>query len=628
VRPLAACASALAAIALAQPAGAAPHLYVVPDGARISAAQVIPPAEDRGRHVDLAAVRGETIAFQVVLDADPGAVPSLDPRTKTLELHGWTTAFSGNVFVERFVDVRARSRNERGPGALGFTEAGSPPDEEVLGRLPDALLSPDQAARAASIDGVPPGERLIAYVEVFVPRDAAPGRYTGSLLFRVDATSTESLAVELLVMNAELPYRAVPMHAYYERETLERYFVDPDRAERELVRTLHAHQLDTLVQLTKPEHVERVMGALDGSWFEGDYVGPGRGVPASVVALGTYGTLGEPGPAALDQVALLASRVPPTAADVFVYAIDEQCQSPRGPSWRALLREADLFPRVRAGHTCHEDPSKQDVDLVMIPAQSFDPESAERARAQGKRVWIYNGMLPYSGAPVLDVPPTSLTVNGWIAASFDVGRWFYWETIFWEDHNRGGRGPTDVFVNPETFHNADGDTSLYDGMLVYPGRLPSAVGTHDLGFDGVAPSLRLKALRRGIEDAGLIALAAQVDPERTDGVVRRVVRRALDEVEPRDRTGLVLDAGELAAARDELYAIIASAPTPPSPQPADVARGLASIRGLRKAARERSRMGLGPSEAQRAWVYLALPCLLFAFGLGVARARKPTRKPS
>ena len=234
-------------------------------------------------------------------------------------------------------------------------------------------------------------------------------------------------------------------------------------------------------------------------------------------------------------------------------------------------------------------------------------------------------MLPYSGAPVLDVPPTSLTVNGWIAASFDVGRWFYWETVFWEDHNRGGRGPTDVFVNPETFHNADGDTSLYDGMLVYPGRMPASVGPHDLGFDGVAPSLRLKALRRGIEDAGLVALAAQVDPVATDAVVRRIVPRALDEVTSRDRTALELDADALAAARRELHGLIAGGQAVPSAAAPDVARGLASIRALRGELRERTRQGLGPSAAERTSVQLGLPALLFLVGLAAARVLRTRR---
>ena len=342
--------------------------------ARVTADQSLPRATSSV--ASLVAVRGETAAFEVVLDDAEGRATLGVPTSLPFGLVGSGRHLSGDVRLARFVDVRARSRNDRSPGALGFTEAGSPSDQAMLGRTPDALLTPEQAARADAVDGHPTSARVFAYAEVFVPENTPAGRYEGALTLRVGRDRASSVRVELEVLDAELPYRAVPMHAYYERETLERYFVDPDAAELDLVRTLHAHQLDVLVQLTRPEHVERVSGALDGAWFTGDYAGPGRGIPASVVALGTYGTLGDPGPAALEEVARLASHVPASAADVFVYAIDEQCRSRRGPRWRGLLREAGLSPRVRAGHTCHEDPTGQDVDVVMMPAQSFDLESA------------------------------------------------------------------------------------------------------------------------------------------------------------------------------------------------------------------------------------------------------------
>src|SRR5262249_50008845 len=87
------------------------------------------------------------------------------------------------------------------------------------------------------------------------------------------------------------------------------------------------------------------------------------------------------------------------------------------------------------------------------------------------------------------------------------------------------------------FHNADGDWANGDGILVYPGTQRAAVvggpgqahaeARVDYGVATVFPSVRLKNLRRGIEDAGYIALARAVDRAEADAIVRRVVPRAL-----------------------------------------------------------------------------------------------------
>lgn len=579
-------------------------VLVVDEGVRIEKRG--PPMEDGPVTVGLEVLRGEHASFQIVVEArDADESVTIVPMPGKLEM---------DVFVEHFVDVAKRSRNEDpSRESLAFHPAAKPSDEAMLGLRPDALLPLDIAPAWAYPVKLAPGERTAFFVDIFIPEDFAPGRHIAKL--RVDgADDSRMVSVRLQVREPVLPYRATSAFAYYERPTLEKRFVDADVAEKQLVQMLHAHHLDVLCQVTEVDHAERIRGAYDGSWFttEQGYRGPGQGEHASLAAIGTYGTLGEPSEAKVKVVRDIAARIPREVEDVFVYAIDETCDSPRGPRWRALLRDHDLYPRVVVGHTCHLDPTKQDVDLVMIPGQTFDPDTAEAARKQGKRVWIYNGQLPFAGAPVIDVPLTSLALNGWIGASYDVGRWFYWETIFWNDGNRGGRGPTDVFANVETFHNADGDTSLYDGLLVFPGRTPASLGQHDLGFDGVVPSLRLKSLRRGLEDAGLLALAAQVDPKAADAIVRRAVAGALDEVGPEDAALMTFGAGELAALRNELRAIVVGART--SPARSAVERGLADLRNERSARRPAA----SASGTAGAFVLFGLPAVLFGFGIFLA----------
>src|SRR5262249_46721972 len=154
-----------------------------------------------------------------------------------------------------------------------------------------------------------------------------------------------------------------------------------------------------------------------------------------------------------------------------------------------------------------------------VTADEFDPRAANAARSQGKLVWVYNGALPRTGTLLLDADPTSLRASAWIAARHSVDRWFYWETTFWNDGNRGGHGPIDPFVTAENFHNHHGDASLGDGLLLYPGAQTGAFALHSFGFAGLLPSIRLKNLRRGIQDAGIYALARAAHAEEADAVV-------------------------------------------------------------------------------------------------------------
>ena len=174
---------------------------------------------------------------------------------------------------------------------------------------------------------------------------------------------------------------------------------------------------------------------------------------------------------------------------------------------------------------------------------------------------------------MLDVPATDLRANAWIAMRYGISRWFYWESTFWFDDNRGGRGGEhgfDPFVVAETFHNADGDSANGDGILVYPGR-QRAPGMVDYGVDTVFPSVRLQNLRRGIEDAGYIALALGIDRDRADAVVARVVPRALAWAG--DRPSWPQDARLWLEARRELAEIVASSRSGPSlASAADAAR--------------------------------------------------------
>lgn len=592
------------------------------------------PIEDCAHETTLRAFQSEHVAFQVVIEAGDeflGQVKvELSDRQRTIKVINDEEAKAAakrelrfDRFVEHFVEVPRRSNTKDGLESLGFSPEARMEDSAFLTALPDALVPVDYESTFARYPlEIEAGTRGVVYVQGFVPADSVPG----SKLHRVRVTAGErelaTLEVTVEVLSGQLPYRVAPTFAFYDRGTLERRFAKPDNVEKQIVRELHARHLENMTGIVSAEDMSRIEGMYSGQWFSpaGGYRGPGPGVPNSLMVLGAYGTFGEPNAATIPLIDSLAQRAPATVTDIFVYAIDETCDSWYGPAWKTLLRNGDIGDRVKVGHTCSEDPNGQGVDIIMTPAQTFDPDQAEEARRAGKKVWSYNGMLPFASPMVLDVPLTGMTLNGWISAAFDVGRWFYWESIFWDDRNRGGHGENDPFVSAETFHNGDGDTTLYDGLLFFPGRVPAKFAAHDLGRDAVIPSLRLEALRRGMEDAALLSMAAQVDVGRTFEITSRIVVAALDEVGEHEAAKLEFRPSELRVAREELRQIILGADHPPSADPATTRAALAQLRALRIEKRQSTGAGQIPSATQSTFVVGALFGGALAIGAAVAGA--------
>jgi len=520
-------------------------VWVIDDGARI--------ASDSGGHATmrgegnplwapgdtarLVGLPGEVVALQVVVTA--GAEPLSGVNVELTSLKG---PDGGRVAVERFVvhelPMARRSGGRDARESLGWSASAMPLGPAAGSALPDPLipisLAPAWADYPMRIDA---RHHRLVWLDLVIPGDAPPGAYRGKIQVYAGSVGAgaavlDVLPIELRVAATKLPYAPIKTMVFFEPEIVERRIGDAAAVARHQ-QLMHRHHLSTIFPIRSAADVTANLAALTGELYTAthDYSGPGIGQRADVVVVGAYGVLREPTPERLVEVdaileALAAAGLSdrPGELDIFLYAVDEQCDSDRGPAWRAALdgSHSERLRALRVGHTCSEPPAGQPVDLVMMLASAYRPSLAAAGRAAGKRTWIYNGVLPATGSFLTDSWPISLRANAWIQAQFDIERWFYWESTFWHDGNRGGRGPYDPLATAETFHNDDGDHCNGDGVLVYPGRQVEG-DWRDLGYVGTIPSMRLKQWRRGISDAGDLGLARKVDRAAADAVARQLV---------------------------------------------------------------------------------------------------------
>jgi hypothetical protein len=506
-----------------------------------------------GRPIELFGLRDEVVAFQIVVEGPANGV--------RVDVEG-LGAIEADRFVEHFLDVR-RSVGQESGGSLGWAPGSGPASGRFVGWLPDALI-PVEIAPAWSPwpMQVRAGQNGVVWIDLTIPRDQAPGLLHGRVVVRQGDRITKTIPIELEIIDATLPARPVRTWLFYARGDLRRRVGSDAAVEAQLLTLLHRHRVTGFDGVASVEDLRAALPALDGSLYSRarGYRGPAEGVKDDVIVLGTYGVLGDATPAGLRRVEAIADEIAADglfdSAEVILYAEDEDCASTRGGAWRARLASSANrnARRVRVAWTCSDDPARQPVDIPIVAAIEYDPA---QVRAAGKETWIYNGYRPATGALLTDTEATSLRTFGWIAAMADISRWFIWNANAWYDSNPGGHGAFDPFATAISEHKPQGGTLMGDGLLLYPGRQLDAFTDHSLGFAGVVPSIRLKNLRRGIEDAGYLQLARAASREEAEAIARALLPRILAEARFGDPPSWGEGGGRFFQARRALARLIA-----------------------------------------------------------------------
>ncbi len=494
-----------------------------------------------GKIIEIAAARNEVESFQVVVSSSgrklEGVVASVSDLNDGSGNHIFQTQIS--LYRQEFVYVRNPSPYSTEPPGwwpdplVPFVNPydGRPVssmrlarEEQRSGRISYALSG---ARFAGSEFTVWPGKNQPLWGDVAIPKNATAGTYSGKLSVQLGEPEAIEVPIRLNVWDFTLPdgpplstqfgtlegiaaKHGVPEGTPQALELEERYAtaLEEHRLHAPIPRSLYP-----AVRSNGSVDPKKTHEGLKG-YLETHRTGPFR-IP-TFPSSDLHGK-GRKAFARYLQSFFQYLNANGWEKDAYYYPVSEPNSREaydRVRSLSQLLREAE--PRIR--FLCTEQPYPQDSawgDLqgavnIWCPLFTFwDGDSATRAQQRGEMLWAYTALCqkapPYhpqfaqvGGQPGLfwqiDFPLLNYRLPLWLSWRLQLRGLLYWSAVHWSDPER------DVWTDPGFRNRYNGE-----GYLLYPGI--------EAGIPGPVPSLRLKALRDGLEDYAYLALLAKQGKE-------------------------------------------------------------------------------------------------------------------
>ncbi|TJY44125.1 DUF4091 domain-containing protein [Cohnella pontilimi] len=523
-----------------------------------------------GQRIRIFGGRNETIAFQLIVAAGASGIRQLQVDMSGLTNRGSSSARivneepypdDPNHYVGRRIEVFAEHYlfvpPELSTKPQWFYAPSAPPLARS-GWIPDALI-PHRIGRKGGIPdmNVLPGMNQGFWVDLYIPDDGSlpPGYYDGYITVSAEGEQAAQIPVELLLYDFTLPHENHSTSMVYAADYAS-YFPGLDNCDDALRKMAHRHRFD-LVGFpihTKPfdkEHLERNKPYLNGDFYSRDngYEGPGIGQGDRVFPIGMYGArvLGNDPAQMQAEADKWVDWFEQSAWNgrYFLYLIDE----PRASKFDwineqvAIIKGSAGAGRRLPFFTTRTYTAEIEHAIDIWCAGMFNREEKSKCDETGKQMWFYNGYRPSHGSVILEGDAVDMRVNAWIQWQHRIDLYFLWHATHWQHNSQGPRGRwhQNVFAYPVTFmHVSDREDPFYgdhgvhwgngDGILFYPGREPY-FREQDRGIDGPISSIRMKNMRRGIQDYEYLWLLSQGGrTSEADAVARQAIPKSLHEV--------------------------------------------------------------------------------------------------
>ncbi|PYT30747.1 MAG: hypothetical protein DMG58_13660, partial [Acidobacteria bacterium] len=450
-----------------------PIVWVIPSLQRVRPSD---PA-GTGTLAELYAGKGEYESFQIGVHAPGSGLTNVNVTVSDLTSGAGHTISKSNIalFREQYAYVSSSSPNWGGSNQpMG---AGWYPDGLIPFVDPTTGLPPVGGTLKAVPFTVGGSANQPIWVDVFVPRTAAAGLYTGT--YTVTSTQgTASGSISLQVWNFTLPAKPTLKSSflYWTAGSL--------AAQQELLRNkISPASVSAAGEL-----------GLMGLGLGLTDTGPFSGADVSTCTM-------SPAPSVATFQALALAQQP--GLYLYDYSADEIDRCPglftTIKQWAHNMHQAGINNLITMSPNSglFDDGSgtgRSAVDdWVMLPVM-YDSSASTipTALAKGDKLWSYNTLVQdaYSPKWEIDFAPINFRIQpGFISQSLNLSGLLYWKVDDWN---------SSPWTNPNNAGKFSSSNYPGEGMLVYPGST--------VGITGVAPSMRLKWLRDGVEDYEYVTL--------------------------------------------------------------------------------------------------------------------------
>ena len=455
-----------------------PVVWTAPSLHRVSMADAAGSATE----VSLAAARGEYESFQIVANGASSGLRNVNVTISDLQGPGGQVIPRANftLYREKYVHVNSASPNWKGPNQpLG------------PGWYPDALIpftdpetgKPLSGAKLTAVPfDVKVGNNQPIWVDLLVPRSAAPGKYSGAYTLTSDQGNFTG-SISLKVWNFSLPASPALKSSFlfFQAGTL--------AAQRELLR----NKISPLA--TSPTDQPLLMKE---NGLSATQTGPFSGADVGRCAMSAAPSV--------SQFKSAASAQQPGLM-LYDYSADEigHCSSlyPTIRQWANNMHQAGIKNLISMSPTpaLYDDGSgtgRSAVDIwVLLPLMyNNSKKQVGEVLKKGDSVWSYNTLVQdaYSPKWLIDFDPVNFRVQpGFISQSLNLSGLLYWRIDKW---------PSDPWNNVNNAGTYSSANYPGEGMLVYPGQ--------PVGVKGVVASMRLKWLRDGVEDYDYVEILKEL----------------------------------------------------------------------------------------------------------------------
>jgi hypothetical protein len=418
---------------------------------------------------------------------------------------------------------------------MHLTEGTYRNDAFVPGWYPDPLIPFEHPVTRKALTGgklvavpfdLPAGETHGFWIDIYVPEATPPGRYEGVVRICQGKTALAEVPIELTVWDFELPHVSTMVTAFGSpADRIRDYY---QRRAREAGEPLPTDWREIHEQCAELVSRHRINASPPGEWLrpvsqsDGSFAIPAEHVEALQTFVRKFHVnaiqIPHPRAAVKDPVEQrdrlvawlrafdrLAAELPDPKPLLYIYLRDE----PNDPEayeyvrhWGRVIREAGTVVKVLVV----EQPQTQNpawgtlygaVDIWCPLFSLFEEGPAGERLAAGEILWTYTALCQGRKTPWwhIDFPLLHYRVPAWISWRYGITGLLYWGGMsFWQQ-------VADPWTESWTYGRQEGGKGrVYhgEGTLAYPAR--------PVGYEGIACSLRLKALRDAIEDYEYLAI--------------------------------------------------------------------------------------------------------------------------